>query len=129
MTLLRRVLKTQSAVWAIVGLACLAAPGAVAGALGVDATDDAVLRLLGVAAVVLAMAMVLVSQHLQETWWWAWAFTLLEAGVATVCVLRAVAGPDGGPTAPWWIAGVASITFGGLDLIGLARAEQTKPFA
>ena len=129
MTLLRRVLKTQSAVWAIVGLACLAAPGAVAGALGVDATDDAVLRLLGIAAVVLAMAMVLVSQHLPETWWWAWAFALLEAGVATVCVLRALTAAPGTPTAAWWIAGVASIAFGALDLLGLARAEQAKPFA
>ena len=129
MTLLRRVMKTQAALWAIVGLACLAVPGAVASALGADPTDDALLRLLGVAVVVLAMTMVLVSQHLLETWWWAWAFALLEAGVATVCVLRALTAPAGTPTAAWWVAGVASIAFGALDLLGLARAEQAKPFA
>lgn len=131
MTLLRRTLKVQAALWAALGLACLVAPSWVRALLSGEGAggDDAIVRVLGVAALVLAMMMVLVAQHPGETWWWAWAFVLLEAGVATICILRALAGPDGAPTLPWWIAGVASAAFAVVDLVALARAEQTKPFA
>ena len=81
-------------------------------------------------ALILAMLMVLVAQHTGEAWWWAWAFALLEAGVATVCVLHAIADSGSGrPLVGWWIAGVVSVVIGALDLLGLVRAEQAKPIA
>lgn len=130
MTLLQRVLKVQAALWALFGILGLAIPAALTDRLfGADAGVDALTRLLGVAALVLAMLMVLVSQHAIETWWWAWAFALLEAGVATVCILHAAVGTSESVSAmPWWTLGVVSLVFGGLDLVALARAEQTKPF-
>jgi hypothetical protein len=81
-----------------------------------------------VASVVLALFMVLVSQHAAETWWWAWGFAILEAGVATVAILNAVLGvPQGASTTTWWAIGIGAIAFGALDLIGVARAGQDKP--
>jgi hypothetical protein len=133
MTLLRRVLKIQAALWAVVGLLCLVAPGSVVDRLsegvGSSAGTDALVRVLGVAAMVLAMLMVLVAQR-ADTWWWAWAFAVLETGVATVAVLQAALGvPEGEPTAAWWLLGTASATFAVLDLVALARAGQERPFA
>lgn len=132
MTLLRRTLKVQAALWAAFGLACLIAPGSVHEMLtgiGSSSGDDAIVRVLGLAGVILAMTMVLVAQHPSETWWWAWAFVLLEAGVATVSILQAVTGQEYTPTTPWWILGAVSTAFAILDLVALARSEQAKPFA
>jgi hypothetical protein len=132
MTLLRRVLKVQAALWALVGLVCVILPASAAARLGdpgSGAGTDAIVRVLGVAAIVLAMLMVLVAQR-TDTWWWAWSFALLEAGLATVAVLHALVGvPEGAPVAIWWLLGATSAVFAVLDLIGLARAEQAKPFA
>lgn len=131
MTLLRKTLKAQAALWAVFGLVCLVAPASV-GHLLIDQTNggtDAIIRVLGVAGLTLAMTMILVAQHPGEAWWWAWAFALLEAGVATVCILHAVLGvPDGLAAWPWWVLGLASSAFAALDLVALARAEQSKPF-
>jgi hypothetical protein len=133
MEFLQRVLKLQAALWALTGLALLIVPGTVlSDVLTIGQTPGVVAfaRLLGVTAIALALAMVLVAQHANEAWWWAWCFAILEAGVATVCVLHALWGvPEGYRAWPWWLAGVVSIVFGGLDLVGLARAEQAKPIA
>src|SRR5262245_28433783 len=131
MTLLRRVLKVQAAVWALVGLTLLVAPGVALDAAGMarGSSADATLRVLGVASIVLAMLMVLVAQR-PDTWWWAWAFALLETGVATVAVLHASFGvPDGGSSGVWWLLGIASAVFAVLDLVALARTGQERPFA
>jgi hypothetical protein len=131
MAFLQRVLKIQAAVWALAGGAFLALSDTVLGFLDVGISPNvvALARVLGVAAIVLAMLMVLVAQHAGEAWWWAWAFAVLEAGVATICVLHALLGvPDFTSPLPWWLAGLASILFGAADLIGLARAEQERPF-
>jgi hypothetical protein len=128
MTFLRRVLKVQAALWALTGLVVLAVPNTVLDAFGVPVTSGgvALLRVLGVAAIVLALLMVLVGQHASEAWWWTWAFAVLEAGVATVFVLQALLGDDGHAW-PWLALGVGSIVFGILDLVGLVRGEQEKP--
>ena len=80
-------------------------------------------------AVVLALLMVLVSQRLEDVWWWAWAFVVLEAGTATVFMLHALFGlPEGAPTWSWWLLAVVNGAFAALDLIGLGLAAQEKPF-
>jgi hypothetical protein len=133
MAFLQRVLKLQAALWAAVGLAFILVPGTLLQKVfDIGALPDTVAfaRLLGVAALVLAMLMVLVSQHAGEAWWWAWAFALLEAGIATIAIVHAVLGvPDGHRSWHWWLAGLVSIAFGALDLEGLAKAERSKPIA
>ena len=54
--------------------------------------DDAGFCALGVIAITLALLMVLVAQRLEDVWWWAWAFVVLEAGTATVFFLHAWSG-------------------------------------
>lgn len=130
MKLLSRTLKAQGGLWALLGLVLLVKPGLVVEqVLGLPpAPETALLRVLGVASVVLAMLMVLVAQHVDETWWWAWAFALLEAGVASVCLLHVLLGAgESAPSLPWWVAGLVSVMFGALDLAGMGRAGQEKP--
>lgn len=129
MTFLQRVLKVQAALWALTGVAFAALPVFTLDVLGQPVpVEGAWLRMLGVTSVVLALFMVLVSQHAAETWWWAWGFAILEAGVATVAILNAVLGvPQGASATTWWAIGIGAIAFGALDLIGIARAGQEKP--
>ena len=132
MTFLRRVLKVQAALWAVAGLALAVAPVFVLDSLLGQPVpvEGAWLRMLGVTCIVLALFMVLVSQHAAQAWWWAWGFAILEAGVATVSILNALLGvPEGASAVPWWAIGIGAMLFGALDLIGIARAGQEKPIA
>jgi hypothetical protein len=131
MTFLRRVLSAQAALWAVFGLVVGIAPGwllvTVAGQRA--PTDEAWFRALGVMAIVLALLMVLVSQRLEDVWWWAWAFVVLEAGTATVFVLHALFGlPEGASAWSWWLLAGVNGGFGALDLVGLGMSAQEKPF-
>jgi len=132
MTLLRRILKAQAALWAGFGLALVVAPGwlieTLAGQPPVG--DDAWIRVLGVVAIVLALLMVLVAQRLEEVWWWSWAFVALEAGTATIFALHALLGlPSGAAAWWWWVLAASNGAIGALELIGLGLASQEKPFA
>ena len=132
MTFLRRVLKVQAALWALTGALLAVAPVFTLDTLLSQPVpvEGAWLRMLGVMSIVLALFMVLVSQHTAETWWWAWGFAILEAGVATVSILNALFGvPPEATVATWWAIGLGSMAFCALDLIGIARAGQEKPFA
>jgi hypothetical protein len=132
MAFLRRVLSAQAALWAVFGFVVGIAPGwlleTVAGQPAL--TDDAWLRALGVIAVVLALLMVLVSQRLDDVWWWAWAFVVLEAGTATVFALHALVGlPEGVSAWSWWLLASVNGAVGALDLVGLGLAAHEKPFS
>lgn len=132
MTFLRRVLNADAAMWAIFGLVVGIAPGwlleTVAGQPPL--VDDAWIRALGVIAVVLALLMVLVAQRLEDVWWWAWAFVVLEAGLGTVFFLHALLGlPDGVAAWSWWALACVNGAMGALLLVGLALAAQEKPFS
>jgi hypothetical protein len=132
MTFLRRILKLQASLWALFGLALAIAPRwlaeTVAGQPPVG--DLAWLRALGVLGVVLALLMVLVAQRLEDVWWWAWAFVVLEAGTATVFALHALLGlPEGAAAWWWWALAAGNGAIGALELVGLAMAAQEKPFA
>ena len=109
MTFLRRVLSAQAALWAVFGFVVGVAPGWLLQTVARQPalTDDAWLRALGVIAVVLALLMMLVSQRLEDVWWWAWAFVVLEAGTATVFMLHALFGlPEGASDVVLVVAGV-----------------------
>ena len=126
---LRRVLKVQAVLWALSGLALGLVPVSVLDLLGqARVPESAWLRMLGITAVVLAMLMWLVAERLEQVWWWAWAFVVLEVGVATLCVINALFGTD--PRAevwPWWVMGGVAAVFATLDMLGLGRTSQEKP--
>ena len=131
MTFLRRVLSAQAALWAVFGFVVGVAPGWLLQTVSRQPAlaDDAWLRALGVIAVVLALLMMLVSQRLEDVWWWAWAFVVLEAGTATVFMLHALFGlPEGAATWSWWVLAFVNGAFAVLDLVGLGLAAQEKPF-
>ena len=131
MALLRRVLYWQAALWASIGLLEIAAPRWFLETVfrQPPAPDLAYVRALGVMAVVLALLMVLVAQKIEEIWWWAWAFALTDAALATVCGLNALLGPvEGSSTTFWWLLAGGNLAFGTGLLLGMARAGHEKPF-
>lgn len=131
MTLLTRMLRIQAAVWALCGTAVSAAPSFVLVTVSGQAPlpDYAYLRILGIISIGFALLAVLLSQHLEDIWWWAWAFAITDAGIVTVAVLNVLlAKPSMSGAAFWWVfAGLNGALGAGL-LVGLGRAGQEKPF-
>lgn len=129
MKLLRRVLYWQAALWAAAAVPLVAAPAWLVERL-LDQPplgEDAWLRAMGAMAFVLALLMVLVTHHLDDVWWWAWAFVVLEAGTAAIFVLNALAGLGERAAAwPWWLLGAVNLLVGALELTGLARAGTER---
>jgi len=129
--LLRWLLKVQAILWAAWGLVALVTPRwLVETAMGQPSLGDAVwLRSIGVLSLTLALLMVLVSQKLDDVWWWSWAFAVADIGLGTVCVLHVLFGlPDGVAAWPWWMLGVLNAALGAGLLVGMAEAGQEKPF-
>jgi len=132
MAFLGRILKLQAALWAIFGSALSIAPGWLAETVAGQPPlgDRTWLRALGVMGIVLALLMVLVAQRLEDVWWWAWAFVVLEAGTATVFALHALLGlPEGAAAWWWWALALGNGVIGALELVGLTMAAHEKPFA
>jgi hypothetical protein len=132
MSLLRRALTFDALLSVLVGVALVAVPRFVlVTVLGQpEPSDQALIRLLGVAYVVLAMLMVLIAHRIEALWWWCWAFVVLEAGAAAVATLHAAFGLSPGSAAwPWWALGLVSWAFAFAFLWGIARAgtEASAP--
>ena len=91
MTLLRRTLKVQAALWLLWSLALGLAPRLVLEDLFSQPilAEYAWVRASAVMGAVLALLMVLVAQRIEELWWWSWAFAVLEVGTATVFAINA----------------------------------------
>jgi hypothetical protein len=131
MTLLRRVLYWQAALWAAIGLLEIAAPRWFLQTLfrQPPIPDPAYVRALGVVCVAFAMLMVLVAQKLEDVWWWAWVFAITDAALGTICGLNALLGPvEGSATVFWWVLAAGNVAFGAGLLLGMARAGHEKPF-
>ena len=61
------------------------------------------------------------ARRADEVWWWAWAFAVLSAGLATLCIGTAAFGITAGSAPwPWWALGLGHLVFGALDLLGLS---------
>jgi hypothetical protein len=130
MTFLQRVLKVQAALWVSFGVMLALVPRwLVLEVLDQPPVPQHVwLRATGVMAVVLSMLMVLIAQRITEVWWWAWSFVLLEAGTATLFVLRAAFRvPSGSSAWAWWVLGGVNAAFAALVLLGIARASRERP--
>jgi hypothetical protein len=129
---LRTFLYAGAAAWAASGLALVLFPRALIHDLFRNPfiRDWAMIRTLGVVSIGLAMLMVLVAQRLEDVWWWAWAFIITTAGIATVNGLHAAFGDRSGRARLmlWLIAAVIAALCAGL-LVGMGRAAQEKPFA
>jgi hypothetical protein len=126
MRFLARVLKVQAVFWLLAGVALLAIPATVVRVLTQIPFEQVWLRAMGVSVIVLGLLMILVAQR-AEVWWWAWAFTVLEAGMGSVFVLRGLFGGRGAEW-PWWSLGSLGAFFAVLNLVGLAQAGREKPF-
>lgn len=130
MKLLRRVLVWQAALWAAFGLAIAAVPGTVLEDLFGQAplTDAAYARLAGIAAFCLSLNMVLVARRIEDVWWFAWTFVILEAGTVAVTLANALgARPSASEALLWWLLTVVGVAFLGSLLVGLARSGTERP--
>jgi hypothetical protein len=127
---LRRVLYLQAGVFAALGIPLAVAPRFVLlTVLGQPPNPDySWARITGVGAFAMALLMVLVAHHAEQTWWWSWAFLVLRAGEGLIATLNALFGlPEGAPAWPWWaFAGLSWAFVAGL-LYGLARAGAERP--
>jgi len=131
MTLLRRVLYWQAALWAASGLVEVVAPRWFLETLmrQPPVRDLVYVRALGVMGVAFAMLMVLVAQRLEDVWWWAWVFAITDAALGTICGLNALLGPEeGSATVFWWLLAAGNVAFAAGLLLGMARAGHEKPF-
>jgi hypothetical protein len=129
MTLLKRVLYWQAALWASSGVVLFTVPGwLVERVLSQPPVgDDVWLRTMGAMAVVLSLLMVLVAHHVDEVWWWAWAFAILEASTAGLFAVNAFFGlPAGAAAWPWWLIGGANAVLGTLEVVALARVGMER---
>ncbi len=128
--LLRRVLYWQAAAWALGSLPELVAPRWFLERLfhQTPYPDHAYVRAAGAMGIGLAMFMVLVAHRIEDVWWWSWAFVVVDAALATICVLSALFGPqEGSGTLLWWLLGAANVGFGGALLVGMGLAGQERP--
>jgi hypothetical protein len=129
MTLLKRVLYWQAALWALSGVALFTVPGwLVERVLNQPAVgDDVWLRAMGAMAVVLSLLMVLVAHHVDEVWWWAWAFVILEASTVALFAVNALVGlPAGAAAWPWWLIVGANTVVGALEVVALAKVGMER---
>jgi hypothetical protein len=129
--LLRTMLYAQAGTWLLSGLALATVPGVVVRDVFDDRAihDWGLIRILGIAAVGLAMLMVLVAQRLDDIWWWSWAFILTAAGVATASGLHAVFGPLAGRAElMYWLIAAVNALLAAVLLVGMGRTAQDKPF-
>jgi hypothetical protein len=130
MTFLQRVLKAQALAWFIAAIGFALAPRSLVVTVMKQPPEAQYVwvRAGAIMGLVLAMFMVLVAQRIGDVWWWSWAFAVLSAGLATLCIATAAFGiPVGSVAWPWWTLGLGHLVFGALDLWGLSLAAQEKP--
>jgi hypothetical protein len=129
-TLLRRLLKVQAALWLAWSVVIGIVPRwLLEDVFGQPVLDDYVwVRAAAVMGGVLALLMVLVAQRIEELWWWSWAFALLEVGTATVFAINAIFGvPEGAEAWPFWALAITNGAFGAGLLLGMGIGGQERP--
>src|SRR5204862_6490757 len=99
---LRRTLYLGAALTAVFGLALAVAPHWSIVTVGNQPPypDYAGARVLGVGAFSSALLMTMIGNHVEQIWWWSWAFVIQAGGIALVALFRALAG---GAAGVWWV--------------------------
>jgi peptidoglycan/LPS O-acetylase OafA/YrhL len=122
---LRRTLYIGAALTAVFGLALAIAPhwSIVTVANQPPYPDYAGARVLGVGAFASAMLMVMVANHVEQNWWWSWAFVIQAGGIALVAVTRAIAG---GASGAWWVLAAATGLLAVALVAGLAKTGTER---
>jgi len=122
---LRRTLYLGAALTAVFGLALAIAPhwSIVTVANQPPNPDYAGARILGVGAFASAMLMTMVANHVEQNWWWSWAFVIQAVGIAAVSLGQALAG---GPCGVWWALFAANAVFALALVAGLAKTGTER---
>jgi hypothetical protein len=106
MATLRRALYASAAVWFLSGLGIAAAPHfwLVTVFDQVGYPDFAYVRFAGTEGIALSLLMVMVANHLEDNWWWSWAFVIATGAMAIVAIVNVAAGlPHGSSSGLWWL--------------------------
>ncbi|TMK46015.1 MAG: hypothetical protein E6G55_07295 [Actinobacteria bacterium] len=91
-------------------------------------SEYAWVRIAGIEGVGLGMLMVLVAHHIDELWWFSWAFALNSGGIAVYSILKALfAVPSDSSAVLWWLTAGLEGAFAGLLLVGLIMTGLEKP--
>ena len=122
---LRRTLYLGAAATAMFGLVLAIAPNwaIVTVANQPPYPDYAGARMLGVGSFASAMLMTMVANHVEENWWWSWAFVVQAGGIAAVAIARAIAG---GASGAWWALGAITAVQTVALVAGLAKTGTER---
>jgi hypothetical protein len=127
---LRRVLYLTALIWGLAGVLLIGVPRLMLVTVFGQPTYEeyAWVRIGGIDALGLALLAVLVAHHVEEAWWWTWAFVIVAAGEAVLFTLNAWIGvPSGAAVWPWWLLASGQWILAGGLVWGLARAGAERP--
>jgi hypothetical protein len=130
MTLLKRVLRWGAGLTVASGVGLALFPSPILHQIFEQnhISEYAWVRVAGLEGVGLGMLMVLVAHHIEELWWFSWAFVITSGSIAVYAALKAFfAVPADSSALLWWlIAGLEGV-FTALLLIGLTMTGLEKP--
>ncbi len=130
MTLLKRVLYWQAAVTAASGVGLVLFPSPILHQIFEQnhLSEYAWVRIAGLEGIGLGMLMVLVAHHIEELWWFSWAFVISSGSIAVYSTLKALfAVPADSSVLLWWMIAGLEGAFTTLLLIGLITTGLEKP--
>ena len=130
MTLLKRVLYWQAAFAAASGVGLVLFPSPILHQIFEQnhISEYACVRVAGLEGIGLGMLMVLVAHHMEELWWFSWAFAITSGSIAVYSTLKALfAVPADSSALLWWIMAGLEGAFTALLLIGLIMTGLERP--
>ena len=130
MTLLKRVLYWQASLTVASAVGLVLFPSLILHQVFEQnhISEYAWVRIAGIEGVGLGMLMVLVAHHIEELWWFSWAFALTSGGIAVYSTLKALlAVPADSSAVLWWLMAGLEGAFTALLLIGLIMTGLEKP--
>jgi hypothetical protein len=132
MATLRKMLLAQAGVWIAAGVGIVLLPHWILVTLfrQMPYPDYTYVRVCGAMSIGISLLAILVAQRLDDVWWWAWAFAITDAAIATITGLNALFGrPSGSAIVLWWVFSGANAALAAGLLFGIGHAGEEKPFA
>ena len=87
--------------------------------------DYAGARMMGVGTFSFGLLLVMVANHLEDHWWWSWAFVIASGGFAVIAFFQALLGDT--PSGFWWGVAAFNALFAGSLVWGLAKTGTERP--